>query len=182
MMHIRQAIATDWPRIWELFQLVAASGEVFTYDETTTEETARQLWFAPPTHCFVAEVEGTFAGTYYLRANQPGRGSHVANAGYMVAPAFRGQKLAEALCRHSLAEARLRGFTAMQFNCVVSTNTAAIRAWQKCGFAIIGRVPGAFRHRHHGLVDVLIMHRALTDDATASAATEQPAEAQHSVS
>ncbi len=161
MTHIRQATIADWPRIWELFQLVAASGAAFAYDETTPEETARALWFDPPTRGYVAEVGGCFAGTYYLRAQQPGRGSHVANAGYMVAPAFRGQKLAQAMCRHSLWEAWRQGFTAMQFNFVVSTNTAAIRAWQKCGFAVVGRVPGAFRHRQGGLVDVLIMHRKL---------------------
>jgi RimJ/RimL family protein N-acetyltransferase len=169
MTHIRQATIADWPRIWELFQLVAASGEAFAYDETTSEETARALWFDPPTRCYVAEVQGCFAGTYYLRAQQPGRGSHVANAGYMVAPAFRGRKLAEVMCRHSLGEAWRQGFTAMQFNFVVSTNTAALRAWQKCGFTIVGRVPGAFRHRHGDLVDVLIMHRKL--DAAAAAST-----------
>lgn len=172
MTHIRPATTADWPRIWELFQLVAASGDAFAYDETTPEETARALWFDPPTRCYVAEVGGCFAGTYYLRAQQPGRGSHVANAGYMVAPAFRGQKLAEAMCRHSLGEAWRQGFTAMQFNFVVSTNTAAIRAWQACGFAIVGRVPGAFRHRQGGLVDVLIMYRRLDAAAPASASPE----------
>lgn len=158
---IRAAADTDWPLIWALFRRAAESGEVFAYDERTTEETARKLWVDAPAAAFVCEVDGTFAGTYYVRPNQPGRGAHVANAGYMVEPAFRGRGLAASMCEHSLATARARGFTAMQFNFVVSTNAAAVRAWQKCGFAVIGTLPGAYRHRDSGFVDVFVMWRAL---------------------
>jgi ribosomal protein S18 acetylase RimI-like enzyme len=158
---IREATETDWSRVWALFQSVAASGEVFAYDESTTEEVARKLWFDPPAVCFVCEVDGAFAGTYYVRPNQPGRGKHVANAGYMVNPAFRGRGLAVAMCEHSLEVARGLGFTAIQFNFVVATNTAAVRAWERCGFAVVGRIPGAYRHRELGLVDALVMFRTL---------------------
>jgi GNAT superfamily N-acetyltransferase len=161
MRTIREATEADWPQVWALFQGVAASGNVFAYDEGTTEATARRLWFDPPAVCFVCEVDGAFAGTYYVRPNHPGRGSHVANAGYMVAPAFRGRGLAVAMCEHSLETARRLGFTAMQFNFVVSVNAAAVRAWEKCGFAVVGRLPGAFRHRELGAVDALVMYRAL---------------------
>jgi len=158
---IRAATDTDWPHIWALFRRAAESGDVFAYDERTTEETARKLWFDAPATAFVCEVGGAFAGTYYVRPNQPGRGAHVANAGYMVDPAFRGRGLAVRMCAHSLETARERGFTAMQFNFVVSTNAAAVRAWQKCGFAVVGTLPGAYRHRALGFVDVFVMWRAL---------------------
>jgi RimJ/RimL family protein N-acetyltransferase len=160
-MIIRTATSADWPQVWALFQLVAQSGDVFAYDETTTEDVARKLWFDPPAVCFVAEIDGAFAGTYYVRPNQPGRGNHVANGGYMVAPAFRGRGLSVAMCEHSLETARRLGFTAMQFNFVVSANAAAVRAWEKCGFAVVGRIPDAFRHKEMGLVDALVMYRAL---------------------
>ncbi|MBM3981979.1 MAG: GNAT family N-acetyltransferase [Planctomycetes bacterium] len=161
MTTIREATSADWPRVWALFQLAAARGDVFAYDDATTEETARKLWFDAPAVCFICEVGGAFAGTYYVRPNQPGRGAHVANAGYLVEPAFRGRGLAVALCEHSLETARARGFTAMQFNFVVSTNAAAVRAWERCGFATVGRVPRAFRHAELGLVDALVMYRDL---------------------
>lgn len=161
MTLFREATEADWPRVWALFRLAAAGGDVFAYDETTSEETARKLWFDPPAVCFVCEVEGAFAGTYYVRPNQPGRGGHVANAGYLVEPALRGRGLAGAMCRHSLEAARARGFTAMQFNFVVGTNAAAVRVWEKCGFAVVGCLPGAYRHKDLGFVDVLVMHRAL---------------------
>src|SRR5687768_6015926 len=83
---IREATSADWPGIWELFRGVAAAGDVFTYDEHTPEDVARKLWFDPPAACFVAEIDGRLAGTYYVRPNHPGRGSHVANGGYMVSP------------------------------------------------------------------------------------------------
>ena len=158
---IRPATEADWPAVWELFRTVAAAGDVFAYDEHTTEQTARKLWFDPPASCFVAEIDGRFAGTYYVRPNHPGRGNHVANAGYMVAPAFRGRGLARAMCEHSIDAARRLGFTAMQFNFVVASNAAAVRVWEACGFAVVGRLPGAFRHRELGPVDALVMFRTL---------------------
>lgn len=158
-MNIRAAVESDWPEVWSLFHAVTAAGDAFAYDEHTTEATARKLWFEPPAACFVVEEDGRFAGTYYVRPNQPGRGDHVANGGYMVHPAFRGRGLAARMCRHSLDTARRLGFRAMQFNFVVASNTAAVKAWQKEGFTIIGRTPNAFRHRELGWVDALIMHR-----------------------
>jgi L-amino acid N-acyltransferase YncA len=160
-MDIREAVESDWRAVWELFRGVAAAGDAFAYDEHTTEATARKLWFDSPAVCFVAEIDSQFAGTYYVRPNQPGRGDHVANAGYMVKPEFRGRGLAVAMCRHSLVTARRLGYRAMQFNFVVASNTAAVKAWEKEGFAIIGRTPQAFRHRELGLVDALIMYREL---------------------
>ena len=161
MLTIRAAVETDWPRLWTLFREAAAGGDAFAYDEETTEETARKLWFEPPAVCFVAEQEGRILGTYYVRPNQPGRGDHVANGGYIVAPEARGRGLARVLCEHSLETARRLSFTAMQFNYVVATNTAAVRTWERCGFAVVGRLPGAFRHKELGPVDVLVMYRGL---------------------
>jgi len=100
-------------------------------------------------------------GGYTLRPNQPGLGNHVANAGYMVAPNARGQGIASRLCEHSLEQARYAGFTAMQFNFVVSSNAAAVRLWQRHGFVIVGQLPGAFRHVTLGPTDVYVMHRHL---------------------
>jgi len=161
MFTIRPATAHDWPTIWAMFQHVTAAGDAFAYDTDTPEAVARKLWAEPPARAFVAECEREVIGTYYVRPNQPGRGAHVANAGYMVATSAQGRGLASALCEHSLATARQLGFRAMQFNFVVSTNSAAVRVWEKHGFRVIGRVPAAFRHDTLGLVDALIFYREL---------------------
>jgi ribosomal protein S18 acetylase RimI-like enzyme len=65
--------------------------------------------------------------------------------------------------RHSLEQAKKKGFLAMQFNMVVSTNERAIRTWKSVGFSVIGTIPKAFRHAEHGLVDAFIMYRSLDD-------------------
>jgi ribosomal protein S18 acetylase RimI-like enzyme len=66
-----------------------------------------------------------------------------------------------ALAEHSLEEARRRGFAAMQFNLVVSTNETAVALWKELGFAIVGTLPGVFQHPRLGLVDAYVMHRLL---------------------
>jgi ribosomal protein S18 acetylase RimI-like enzyme len=87
----------------------------------------------------------------------------VANAGYVVAEQARRQGIGSRLCQHSLQAAQRLGFRAMQFNLVVSTNNAGIRCWQRNGFQVVGRLPGAFRHRQLGYVDALVMFQGLVE-------------------
>lgn len=158
---IRRAEDADFDGIWEIFHAVVAKGDTYAYDPETTKEQALAIWLAPGLSTYVALLDGEVVGTYILKANQPGLGSHVANAGYMVRPDRAGRGIGRALCEHSLDEARHAGFLAMQFNAVVSTNEGAIALWRKMGFAVTGTVPKAFRHRELGLVDLLVMHRFL---------------------
>lgn len=160
---IRPATEADWPVIWELFRGVTAAGDAFAYDIDTPEAVARKLWFDPPAATFVAEENGRIHGTYYVRPNQPGRGSHVANAGYIVAEVARGKGLAKKLCAHSLQTATRLGFRAMQFNFVVASNVAAVRTWEQHGFSVLATLPAAFRHATLGFVDVFVMHRVLAE-------------------
>jgi ribosomal protein S18 acetylase RimI-like enzyme len=110
---------------------------------------------------FVAEEDGAILGTYYMRANQAGGGRHVCNCGYVTEARATGRGIARAMCMHSLAHARSRGYGAMQFNFVVSTNERAVRLWESLGFEIVGRLPGAFRHPTQGFVDALVMYQTL---------------------
>lgn len=160
-MLIRPASGADAEAIWNIFHEVVASGDTYAFDPDTPREEALAYWLAGGTHAFVAVEEDDILGTYLLKANQPGLGSHVANVGYMVAGRARGKGVGSAMCVHSIGEAKRLGFSAMQFNCVVSTNTAAIALWEKHGFRIVGTVPGAFRHRMLGEVDAHVMHRFL---------------------
>jgi ribosomal protein S18 acetylase RimI-like enzyme len=100
-------------------------------------------------------------GTYFIKANQPGLGSHVCNCGYVVAPAAQGRGIAAALCEHSQREAVAMGFRAMQFNLVVSTNERAVRLWQRLGFTVVGTLPKAFHHMKLGYVGALVMYKEL---------------------
>ena len=158
-MEIRKAQESDFDGIWEIFHEVVREGDTYAYDPQTTREQARAIWMSPST--YVAVEAGQIVGTYILKPNQPGLGSHVANAGYMVRRGVSGKGIGSALCEHSMEEARRMGFLAMQFNFVVSTNERAVALWQRMGFAILGTLPKAFRHSRLGLVDAYIMHRTL---------------------
>ena len=65
------------------------------------------------------------------------------------------------MCEHSQEQAIRMGFRAMQFNLVVETNEGAIRLWQKHGYEVVGRLPGAFQHQRLGYVDALVMFKQL---------------------
>ena len=137
------------------------AGETYTQPRDITREDALAYWHRPDHEVFVAEDGGEIVGTYLLRENQAGGGSHVANCGYMTAPAAEGRGVARAMLEHSLDRARTRAFRAMQFNFVVSTNERAIKTWQAYGFEIVGRLPCAFNHPRQGFVDALVMYRPL---------------------
>ena len=158
---IRPATENDHDAIWRIFQTTIAAGDVFVYDAKTSREKALAFWCAADAATFVAEQSEKVIGSYILRANQPGLGDHVANAGFMVDPSARGLGVGRAMGEHCLIEARRRGYRAMQFNFVVSTNESAVHLWQQLGFKIVGTLPGAFRHAQKGLVDVYVMFRSL---------------------
>ena len=162
-VNIRLATDSDHDAIWKIFQATIAAGDAFVYDSNTSREKALAYWCAADAATFVAEKKGKLIGSYILRANQPGLGDHVANAGFMVDQAARGLGVGRAMGEHCLSEARRRGYRAMQFNFVVSTNESAMHLWQQLGFNIVGTLPGAFRHAQKGFVDVYVMFRSLED-------------------
>jgi ribosomal protein S18 acetylase RimI-like enzyme len=160
-MQIRPAAEADRAAILAIVAPTLAAGETYAIARDLDEAGVLAYWFAPSHEVLVAEADGQVLGTYYLMANQQGGGAHVANCGYMTAPAAQGKGIARAMCEHSLVRARERGFRAMQFNHVVSTNTRAVALWQKLGFAIVGTLPLAFNHPSQGYVDSYVMFRAL---------------------
>ena len=110
---------------------------------------------------FDVNSNGKIVGTFFLKDNQPDLGSHIANAGYMVAPEAMGKRVGRTMAEFSLKEAKELGYLAMQFNFVVKSNTVAVRLWQQVGFEIIGEIPEAFQHQENGLTNALIMYRKL---------------------
>jgi len=160
-MLIRPATPADDDAIWAILEPTFRAGETYPIPRDISRAEALAYWRAPGHSVFVAEDNGQIAGTYYLRANNRGGGAHVANCGYVVAPAATGRGVARAMCAHSLDEARRRGFTAMQFNFVIASNTRAVKLWQSCGFKIVGTLPAAFQHPRLGLADAHVLMRSL---------------------
>ena len=160
-MKIRAAAEADRAVIWKIFHEVVAAGDTYAIDPDMSRQEALAYWFSTDTRTYVADSTVGVVGTYFLRPNQSGGGSHVANAAFMVAPEARGQGIGRAMGEHCLSEARRLGFRAMQFNFVVSTNESAVRLWQQLGFEIVGTLPGAFCHPENGYVDVYVMYCSL---------------------
>jgi ribosomal protein S18 acetylase RimI-like enzyme len=160
-MLIRPALAADVEGIWRVLQPTIIAGETYALPLDMSRDDALGFWSAPSHEVFVAEERDVILGTYFLSPNKLGGGAHVANCGYMVAPAATGRGIAQRMCEHSLEHARARGYLAMQFNFVVSSNERAVRLWQHAGFKVVGRLPKAFQHPSLGLVDALVMHRFL---------------------
>ncbi len=163
-LQIRSYEAADWPALWALLEPVFRAGETFPHDPAISEAEAQVAWVVQSQVVMVAvDATGALVGTYYLKPNSLALGAHVANAGYVVAERSRRQGIGSRLCQHSLQAARRLGFRLMQFNLVVSTNTAGIRCWQRNGFQIVGTLPGAFRHKQLGCVDALVMVQGLIE-------------------
>lgn len=149
--------------MWPIFRAVVATGTTYVFSPDTAQEDAVAYWFGPGVTFFVAQEQSRIVGMYKIVPNQRGLGSHVANASFMVDPTQGGRGVGRAMGAHCLREARQMGFSAMQFNFVVSTNQAAVALWKTLGFSIVGTLPKVFRHRDLGCVDAYVMHRFLDD-------------------
>src|SRR4029077_5889027 len=161
--HIREYQASDWPAIWPMLHAPFLAGDTYTFSPLSSESEIHRVWVGMPAKTFVAcDSEGRILGTYFIKPNQPGLGAHVCNCGYVVAPQAQGQGIASLMCEHSQVEAIAMGFRAMQFNFVVCTNVRATRLWEKLGFSVVGRLPGAFHHQQLGYIDALVMFKQLT--------------------
>lgn len=161
MNDIRLAKIEDFDDIWPILKAVFEAGETYPQASKMSKGAAFRYWIQTPTATYVALEAGGVVGTYYLRPNQPDRGAHVCNAGYMVASGARNRGIGTAMGRHSLIEAKALGFMAMQFNLVVATNAPSIRIRKKLGFEVAGTLPGAFNHKTPGFVDAFVMYRPL---------------------
>ena len=163
-IQVRPATENDFNAMWTIFQAHVAEGETYAHGPETSREDCYDYWFGPQVDTYVA-VKGNerVLGMYKLQPNQVGRGAHVANASYMVSPNAQGVGVGRLLGEHSRGDARRRGYLAMQFNFVVSTNNAAIHLWKRLGFSIVGTLPKAYRHRRLGYVDAYVMYQLLED-------------------
>jgi len=162
-LQIRPATSADFDAMWNIFSAHVHAGETYPFEPETTREAVQAYWFGPGVTSRVAALGERVLGMYRVVPNQLGRGRHVANASYMVSPAAQGAGVGRMLGEHSMLEARSQGYLAMQFNYVVSTNTAAVMLWKKLGFAIVGTLPKAFRHKRLGYVDAYVMYQLLQD-------------------
>jgi L-amino acid N-acyltransferase YncA len=160
-MQIRPATSDDYSTIWSIIEPVIRAGDTYTLNTEMSAADALAYWCGPDKETFVAEEDGVIVGTYYIRANQAGGGKHVCNCGYITRTEVSGKGFARQMCSHSIEHAKHRGYKAMQFNFVVSTNSRAINLWKSFGFIVVGCLPRAFEHPELGYVDAFVMYKNL---------------------
>lgn len=158
---IRKFRVEDEPRIGEIIKYVISKGDTYVYAPDAQIMDVLREWCGSEKQTFVAVSDDEIVGTFFIKPNQTGLGSHIANAGYMVAPEARGRGIGRRMGEYSIEAAREMGFYAMQFNFVVKSNESAVRLWMSLGFEVVGEIPNAFRHSERGLTNVLIMYRKL---------------------
>lgn len=161
MVEIRKYREEDKEEIWKIIEHVISKGDSFTYAPDASREFALEDWCHPDKHTFVAVSDDKIVGTFYIKANQIGLGSHVANGSYMVSPDARRLGIGRLMGEFSIEEARKLGFRAMQFNFVVKSNEKAVSLWKRLGFEVIGEIPEAYCHLENGLTNAYIMYRKL---------------------
>ncbi len=161
MVEFEKLDESHWPETWAILEPVFRAGETYPQAMDTSEAEAKAYWMNPPLQSYVAMKDGAVLGVFYLKPNQPALGAHVCNAGYAVSVSARGQGVGGLMCDYAQEEARRLGYLAMQYNLVVSTNAVAVALWQRHGFAIVGRLTKAFRHKRLGLVDAFVMYKEL---------------------
>ncbi|MFK7885160.1 MAG: N-acetyltransferase family protein [Phycisphaerales bacterium] len=162
-LNLRSLEERDRDQFFAIARQVADEGDSYPFDDDTTEAEFLDYWFAKGEIRVAVDGERVVGG-YLIKPNQPWRGSHVANVGYVVDRALRGRGIGRVLVRDSIARARELGYRAIQFNLVVVSNVGAVRLYESEGFQIIGTVPGIFRVKDGRYVDAHVMHLDLTDD------------------
>jgi len=161
VVQISEITKSDFEAFWPVFKEVVIAQETYAFDPDIDFEAAYDLWCFLPQKTYVIKENGVILGSYYIKANASGPSSHISNCGYIVSPESRGKGIARKLCIHSQKVAIELGYSAMQFNSVVSTNEIAIKLWKKLGYEIIGIIPNAYKHKRLGLVNSFIMHKQL---------------------
>ena len=165
-MSLRVLEERDWPQVHELVLEVARQGRTYAIEVPEDVAATRAFWDA---RLLVVAVDGDeVLGAAKAGPNRPGPGSHVGTASFVVGQAARGRGVGRALGEHVVAWHLKQGFRAIQFNAVVSTNTAAVRLWRSLGFEVVGTVPGAFALPEGEYADLLVMHLDLTAPSAAA--------------
>lgn len=164
---IRKATPDDFPQMLPIFREVIQGGDTYDFEETASDQDAYDYWFGKGVNSWVmvessGEGQGDqVLGYYKIIQNHRGRGSHVANASFMVSSAARNKGIGRKMGEDCIRNAKAMGFRAIQFNFVISTNEPAMHLWKSLGFKELCHLPGAFNHKKLGFVDAVIFFMEL---------------------
>jgi L-amino acid N-acyltransferase YncA len=149
------------PELLIIWNEIVVEGTTFPWIEPFEVENLLEVFRPEDTVGCAVDERGTVLGMFHVHPNNEGRCAHIANCGYMVSRASRGQGIGRLLVQSSLEAARKEGYKGMQFNAVVATNQAALALYRSEGFEIIGTVPNGFLLKSGAYADMHILFRTL---------------------
>lgn len=161
-LKIKKYEKTDLKDAVMIWNQVVEDGVAFPQTELLTEETGH-TFFEEQSFTGIAydERSGEIVGLYILHPNNIGRCGHICNASYAVRADMRGQHIGELLVKHCMEKGKELGFRILQFNAVVSSNTYALRLYEKLGFVRLGTIPGGFLMKDGHYEDIIPHYHVL---------------------
>lgn len=182
---VRPISDTDRDAVLDIARELVRSADTYAFDPDISDNDLWQYWSPPSPSSmargFVAELPRSTTGettgeesdssegdhnevvaVFVIKPNHPGPASHVANASYAVRADMRGLGVGRRIGEESIQLAKDLGYAAMQFNIVLTTNTAAVDLWRSLGFRVVGTIADGFRMPDGRLVAHHIMHRGLS--------------------
>lgn len=153
---VREFTGEDLPDMVTIWNGIVEDGIAFPQLERLDEISGREFFGSQSfTGVAIEKETGQIVGLYILHPNNVGRCGHICNASYGVKNEERGKRIGEILVLHCLTTAKEIGFEILQFNAVVSTNTAALRLYKKLGFVQLGVIPGGFLMKDGSYQDII---------------------------
>jgi ribosomal protein S18 acetylase RimI-like enzyme len=161
MLEFRLATEADKDAVWLIIEPIIRKGDTWVFSPDSTKEKMLNYFFSSEKHTYAALERDEIVGVFFIKDNQPDLGSHICNAGYMVAQNHTGRGIGKKMCQFSIQKAKEIGYDGMQFNIVIKSNHNAVHLWLNLGFSIIGEIPNAFVHPQNGLTNAYIMYQKL---------------------
>lgn len=145
-----------------IWNQVVEEGKAFPQMDKLSGESANEL-FEQQSYTGLAYDESGdgIVGLYILHPNNVGRCGHICNASYAVRDDMRGRRIGERLVRHCMQKAKELGFSILQFNAVVASNTPALHLYEKLGFVRLGTIPGGFLMKDGHYEDIIVHYYIL---------------------
>lgn len=155
-IQIKEYTKKDTSEVMEIWNYIVKSADAFP-QENELDKTEADEFFSSQSftgEAYDAET-GEIVGLYILHPNNVGRCGHICNASYAVKADRRGYGIGEKLVCHCIKKAKDLGFRILQFNAVVSTNTAALALYKKLGFVQLGVIPDGFLMKDGSYEDII---------------------------
>jgi ribosomal protein S18 acetylase RimI-like enzyme len=165
-INIREALLSDVIQYRELrLGALQDSPTAFSADYQVNLSQPMSFWegrlsFDEHGTLFFATHENNLIGMTGIRRGESPKTKHSAGIwGVYVRPEWRGLHIAEALIETCIAWAKPRQVNIVKLG-VTTTNTAAVRCYERCGFTIYGNEPRAMLYEDN-YYDEYLMSRSL---------------------